>query len=82
MADISISRSFFQTTAIDDSFLDIPVEKRPECKSHNIAVGLINKLVCVNDCAEQRVTLIQNFNSTITKDEEQKQYLMQVVEKQ
>ena len=33
----------------------------------------------VNDCAEREVTLIQTFNSYITKDEKQKQDLLQVL---
>jgi exopolyphosphatase/pppGpp-phosphohydrolase len=35
--------------------------------------------VCVNDCAERGVKLIEDFNLTTT-DETQKQYLLQVVE--
>lgn len=34
----------------------------------------------VNDVAERGVALIQQFNTTITHDEEQKQYLLQIVE--
>ena len=79
--ELSISRSFFRTTAIDDSFLDIPVDECPENQSYRIACEFVNNLVCVNDSAERGVALIQNFNSTITKDEEQKQFLLQVVEK-
>ena len=38
-----------------------------------------HNMACVNDVAERGVALIQMFNST-TKDEAQKQYLLQVVE--
>lgn len=38
-------------------------------------------LKVVNDAAERGVALIQSFNSVITNQEEQKQYLLQVVEK-
>lgn len=41
----------------------------------------MKNLPCVNDCPERGVALIQNYNETITKDEEQKQFLLQVVEK-
>jgi hypothetical protein len=34
----------------------------------------------VNDLAERAVALIQEFNSSLTRNEEQKQYLLQVVE--
>lgn len=33
----------------------------------------------VNDCAERGIALITKFNTTITKDEQQKQYLLRVV---
>lgn len=49
--------------------------------SYIAAAALVKNLVCVNDCAERGVALIQEFNETITKDEQQKQYLLQVVEK-
>jgi hypothetical protein len=81
LQDLSITRSFFKTTAIDDSFLDIPVELWSESQSYKIASDFISNLACVNDCAERGVALIQNFNATITNDEEQKQYLLQVVDK-
>lgn len=34
----------------------------------------------VNDCAERGIALISTFNSSITKDEQQKQYLLRVVD--
>lgn len=34
----------------------------------------------VNDCAERGIALIQKFNSSITKNEEQKQYVLRVVD--
>ena len=34
----------------------------------------------VNDLAERGVALIQEFNSSITRNEEQKKFLLQVVE--
>ena len=39
------------------------------------------QLKVVNDAAERGVSLIQNFNSIITNQEKQKQYLLQVVER-
>jgi hypothetical protein len=80
IAEVTVSQSFFQTTGIDDSFLGSPVEMWSESPSYNMASVLVKNLACVNDCAERGVALIQNFNSSITSDEEQKQYLLQVVE--
>jgi hypothetical protein len=45
---------------------------RGRCKVHNLKV--------VNDAAERGVALVQSFNAIITNQEEQKQYLLQVVE--
>jgi len=41
----------------------------------------VNKLKVVNDATEGGVSLVQSFNSVLTKQKEQKQYLLQVVEK-
>lgn len=81
VSDLSISRSFFQIADIDDSFLDAPVETWPTNDAYLAAEDLSRKLVCVNDCAERGVALIRTFNASITKDESQKQYLLQVIEK-
>ena len=76
-----MSRSFFKTTVIDDSFLDDPVKVWNESQSHKIASEFVKNLPCINDFAERGVALIQSFNATLTNDEEQKHYLLQVVEK-
>ena len=46
VGELSISRSFFKTTAIDDSFLDVAVQEWPECQSYNTACEFINNLPC------------------------------------
>jgi hypothetical protein len=38
------------------------------------------KMKVVNDCAERGVSLIQQYNQTLMKDENQKQYLLRLVE--
>ena len=81
VGELTISRSFFQTACISDSFLDQPVDTWSSDESYMIAAEFAKNLVCVNDCAERGVALIQTFNASITKDEAQKQYLLQVVEK-
>ena len=79
IAELKASRSFFNTTGVDDSFLDIPVHDWPQSDSNQKAAIVIHNMACVNDVAERGVAQIQMFNST-TKDEAQKQYLLQVVE--
>jgi len=48
------------------------------------AVNELNlvQLKVVNDLSERAVKLIQDFATSITNDETQKQYLLQVVEQQ
>jgi len=79
VADLHVSQTFFETTACDDSFLSAPVEDWPGMQSFEQALSTVSRLPCVNDCAERGVALIEKFNST-TKDESQRQYLLQVVE--
>jgi hypothetical protein len=59
----------------------LDVETWPNNASFKNAQSFVKNLACVSDCAERGVALIQAFNNSITKDEEQKQYLLQVVEK-
>ena len=39
----------------------------------------VSSLRVVNDTAEREVKLVQEFNSSITKSEDQKEYMLQVV---
>jgi hypothetical protein len=80
-AELTISRSFFDTAGIDDSFLRVPVDEWPECQSYKVAYDLVKNIPCINDTAERGVALMQNFNATITTNKEQKQFVLQVVEK-
>ena len=41
--------------------------------------AIVKRFHVVNDMAEGGVKLIQDYNESITKDEEQKQYVLQVV---
>ena len=77
--DLCISSSFFETAKIEDTFLSVPVKDWPKTPSYTKAALFAKNLICVNDVAEQGVALIQDFNSA-TKNEEQKQFLLQVVE--
>ena len=47
----------------------------------NKAVNIVTSLAVVNDRAERGVSLIQDFNKTLAKEEEQLQFLLQVVSK-
>jgi hypothetical protein len=80
IADLHISRMFFNTVGLDDSFLSVPVEQWCQTESYKQALLTVNNLPCINDCAERGVALIENCNN-LTTDETQKQYVLQVVEK-
>jgi len=53
------------------------------CSDDDYIVGQrkVKSLKVVNDAAERGVALIQQFNGVLTNQEEQKQFLLQVVEK-
>lgn len=40
---------------------------------------MVQQLKVVNDTAERSIKLIEDYNSIITKNEDQKQFLLQVV---
>ena len=77
--DLKISRAFFTTTRLDDAFLETPPAEWDGQPSYHDSVHFVNNLTCINDCAERGIALIQQFNSS-TKNEAQRQYLLQVVE--
>jgi len=80
VADLRISRSFFEITGLDYSFLHEPVNAWADNPLFVAASQLVNNLPCVNDCAERGVALIQEFTACV-KDEIQRQFLLQIVEK-
>jgi len=45
---------------------------------YNNAREIISSIKVVNDTAERNVKLMEDFNQKITKNEEQKQFLLQV----
>ncbi|GBM53204.1 hypothetical protein AVEN_83916-1 [Araneus ventricosus] len=77
--DLCISHSFCETAKIEDSFLTVSVKDWPEMPSYKKAAIIAKNWVRVNDSAEQAVALIKDFNCA-TKNEEQKRFLLQVVE--
>lgn len=40
----------------------------------------VRQMKVINDCAERGIVLITTYNSSITKDEDQKQYLLRLVD--
>ena len=65
---------------IETDFLQQDPSNWGSNEHYNISRQRVQQLKVVNDAAERGVSLIQNFNSVITNQEEQKQHLLQVVE--
>lgn len=65
---------------ISQEFLQVDPSKWECHADYQRSKQLVQSLRAVNDLAERGVALIQEFNSSLTRDEEQKQYLLQVVE--
>lgn len=71
---------FFKILEINTQFLSLDPKLWPE--NHNYLDGLrkVGNMKVVNDIAERCVSMMSDFNNSITNNEEQKQYLLQVVE--
>lgn len=73
------SNKLFKRFSINTDFLNIDPSNW-ECNEHFIkALALIQNIPVTNDVAERGVKLMEDYNEKITKDEHQKQYLLQVV---
>ena len=71
--------SFFEISRLDTFFLKTPVESWSSDNSYIEGKHFARHLDCVNDVGERGIQLIQQFNKT-SKEEDQKQCLLQVVE--
>jgi hypothetical protein len=76
----STSRRFFQLLGIPADFLAIDPEQWDNRDDFLSASAVARSLTVVNDSAERAVALMQTFNPVLTKNEEQKQFLLQVME--
>lgn len=60
-------------------FLDEDVELWSNSESFKECSEFFKKLKVTNDVAERGVSLLEEYNECLTKDEEQFQYLLQIV---
>jgi hypothetical protein len=65
---------------IKDSFLNLPPEEWPQNEEYQQGRDRIKQLRVVNDTAERGVKLFEEYNKLLTYDEEEKQFLLQVIE--
>jgi len=70
----------FRILELPDAFLEIDPAEWINNEDYTRSQAICRSMRVVNDLAERGVALIQHFNASITRDEEQKQYLLQVVE--
>lgn len=75
----STTARFFERFNIDKSFLELDPSIWPTHECYQSAFVYLNKLKVVNDVAERGVKLIEDYNKLLTKNEEQTQFLLQVV---
>lgn len=74
------TRCLLERLSIGESFLALSPDKWSEDESYRQGRERIKKLQVINDTAERGVKLFADFNHLLTNDEEEKQFLMQVVE--
>jgi len=60
-------------------FLDLDPKLWNENYQYKKSKELVNNINVVNDIVERGVKLIEDYNKLLTKNEDQKQYLLQVV---
>jgi len=71
---------FFTILCLQTEFLTLDPSEWHRSPDYQVAANLVRDMRVANDIAERGVALMQNFNAVLTKNEEQKQYLLQVVE--
>ncbi|XP_025420329.1 uncharacterized protein LOC112690518 [Sipha flava] len=74
------SIQFFQGFCISPDFLQKDPSLWKTTTEYKEAKNIISTLKVVNDSAERSVKLMEEFNDKFTKQEEQKQYMLQIVQ--
>jgi len=73
------SSKLFKHLKISTTFLKEDPHAWVEIESHQLGKKAVDSLTVVNDHAERGVALIQEYSGLLTKDEQQLQFVMQVV---
>lgn len=73
------TRRFFERFDINDSFLEIDPVHWPEDENYQYGLKTVTELRIVNDAAERAVHLFDEYRSIITHNEDQKQFVVQLV---
>lgn len=75
----SKSIGMFKRFQISTQFLTIDPANWNNHEDYKVGKQIINSLKVVNDTAERGVKLIEEYNKKFTKNEEQKQLVLQVI---
>lgn len=70
---------FFKIFNLDTKFLSNDPSTWSKNSSYKTAFQMVSKLRVVNDTAERGIKLIEDYNSILTTNEEQKQFVLQIV---
>jgi len=73
------TNNLFKRFAINTDFLKLDPSTWRSNEDFQKSIVLLKKIPVIKDVAERGVKLIEEYNDKITKDESQKQYLLQVV---
>ena len=74
------TKAFFSILGLPHSFLEMSPETWSSNNEYKHAEKVVTNLKVVNDTAERGVKLIQDFNEVLCRKEDQKQFLLQVVQ--
>lgn len=72
--------TFFERFNISTDFMRHDPPLWPECSEYVQGLEVVQKIIVVNDVAERKVKLMEEYNALLTKDEEQKQFLLLTVD--
>ena len=71
---------FFKILGLSEEFLHCDPSEWGLQEEYRKNQYVVKSVKVINDLAERGVALIQDFNSSLTRNEEQKQYLLHVIE--
>lgn len=73
------TRNFFLRFGINDDFLEIDPALWSQNQSYQKGFKIVKQLKVVNDVAERGVHLFTEYNKMLTRNEDQKQFALQIV---
>lgn len=73
------SRRFFTRFNINTTFLETDPSLWSQDENFQHGLKVVKQLKIVNDCAERAVSLMEKYNNILTRNEDQKQYILQVL---